>query len=33
MLDLTDYAALRALKDWEVEYRRASRGGGTGGGR
>jgi 5'-nucleotidase len=33
MLDLTDYAALRALKDWEVEYRRAAPGRRTGTGR
>jgi 5'-nucleotidase len=26
MLDLTDYPALRGLKDWEIEYRRLSRG-------
>ena len=26
MLDLTDYPGLRALKDWERDYRRASRG-------
>jgi 5'-nucleotidase len=25
MLDLTDYAALRTVKDWEMEYRRAPR--------
>jgi 5'-nucleotidase len=30
MLDLTDYPGLRGLKDWEGEYRRQSRGRGTG---
>ena len=33
MLDLTDYAGLRGLKDWEAEYRRQTRGRGTGTGR
>ena len=33
MLDLTDYAGLRGLKDWEAEYRRQSRGRETGPGR
>jgi len=33
MLDLTDYPGLRGLKDWEAEYRRQSRGRGTGSGR
>jgi 5'-nucleotidase len=30
LLDLTDYPALRGLKDWEAQYRRASRGRATG---
>jgi 5'-nucleotidase len=33
MLDLTDYPALRALKDWESAYRRPARGHGRGTGR